>query len=75
MVLGGGCCIRESVFNGGGNRGNFEVFVDTGLGGGIATSGETAVELGGQGRGGGGGGRETERGRGNQQEGKFGITV
>ena len=65
MVLGGGCCIRESVFDGGGNRGNFEVFVDTGLSGGIATSGETAVELGEQGRedrAGRGGGGETERG-------------
>ena len=59
MVLGGGCCIRESVFDGGGDRGNFEVFVDTGLSGGSATHGETAVELGD--RGGREGGRETER--------------
>ena len=42
---GGGRALRESVLNGGSNRGHFEVLVDTGLSGGIAACGEPAMEL------------------------------
>ena len=50
--------LRESVFNGGGDGGHFQVFVDAGLGGGIAVYGETTMELVEQGE------RERERGGG-----------